>query len=97
MSKLLNIYVDAAERELEHYPDVAFEFDTSSRKHSRVTISFNGRSRFVVISGSNKSDSAREFLTDLRVELRALGARRDESEASPKRRTRDVAFKGRGE
>lgn len=91
MSKLLNIYIDAAERELEHYPGVAFEFDNSSRKHSRVTISFNGRSRFVVISGSNRTDSAREFLTDLRVELRALGARRVERTPLTERRTRNVA------
>lgn len=91
MSKLLNIYIDAAERELEHYPGVAFEFDTSSRKHSRVTVSFNGRSRFVVISGSNRSESTKDFLTDLRVELRALGARRVERTPLTERRKRNVA------
>lgn len=91
MSKLLNIYIDAAERELEHYLGVSAEFDTSSRKHSRVTISFNGRSRFVVISGSNRRESTKDFLTDLRVELRALGARRVERPSPTERRTRNVA------
>lgn len=91
MSKLLNIYIDAAERELEHYPGVEHEFDTSSKKHSRVHLTFNGRSRFVVISSSNRSESTKDFLTDLRVELRALGARRVERTPSTERRKRNVA------
>jgi len=91
MSKLLTIYKDAAERELEHYPGVSHEFDTSSKKHSRIVVSFNGRSRFVVISGSNRRESAKDFLTDLRVELRALGARRVERTPLTERRKRNVA------
>lgn len=92
MTKHRDAYTNAAERELEHWPDVSCRFDVTG-KHRRAILSFSGRERFVIFPTS-PSDTARghlHFITDLKVELRALGARRVERTPSTERRTRNVA------
>lgn len=92
MTKRRDAYTQAAECELEHWTGVDCRFDVTG-KHRRALLSFNGRERFVVFP-SSPSDNARgplNFLTDLRVELRALGARRVERTPLTERRKRNVA------
>ena len=92
MTKLHDAYTQAAEREIEHWPGAELRFEKSS-KHRRAIVTFKDRERFIVFPTS-PSDGARghlNFLTDLRVELRALGARRVERTPSTERRTRNVA------
>ncbi len=92
MTKHRDAFTLATERELEHWPEVHHRFEFT-RKHRRVIISLGGRERFVIFPTS-ASDNIRGPLghvTNLRVELRALGARRVERTPSTERRTRNVA------
>lgn len=92
MTKLHDAYTQAAEREIEHWPGAELRFEKSS-KHRRAIVTFKDRERFIVFPTS-PSDGARghlNFLTDFRVELRALGARRVERTPSTERRKRNVA------
>lgn len=92
MTKHRDAFTHATERELDHWPEVHHRFEFS-KKHRRVVISFNGRERFVIFPTST-SDAVRGPLghvTNLRVELRALGARRVERTPLSERRTRNVA------
>lgn len=92
MTKLHDAYTQAAEREIEHWPGATLRFEKSS-KHRRAVVAFGGRERFIVFPTS-PSDSSRghlNFLTDFRVELRAIGARRVERSPLTERRKRNVA------
>lgn len=92
MTKHRDAFTHATERELEHWPEVHHRFEFS-KKHRRVIISLGGRERFVIFPTS-ASDNIRGPLghvTNLRVELRALGARRVERPSPTERRTRNVA------
>jgi len=92
MTKLHDAYTQAAEREIEHWPGATLRFEKSA-KHRRAIVAFGDRERFIVFPTS-PSDSSRghlNFLTDFRVELRALGARRVERTPSTERRKRNVA------
>lgn len=92
MTKLHDAYTQAAEREIEHWPGATLRFEKSS-KHRRAIVAFEDRERFIVFPTS-PSDSSRghlNFLTDFRVELRALGARRVERTPLTERRKRNVA------
>lgn len=67
-------YLQELKRELAKYPGVAAEF-THRAKHQQVTLSYNGRSRFVVFPAS-PSDCTRglqKTIKDMRGELRNLG------------------------
>lgn len=92
MTKHRDAFTHATERELEHWPGVHHRFEFS-KKHRRVVISWNGRERFVIFPTS-ASDNIRGPLghvTNLKVELRALGARRVERTPLTERRKRNVA------
>ena len=92
MSKHRDAFTQSAEREIEHWPGVEFRFERAS-KHRRIVLSFNGKERFVMFP-STPSDNARGHLNHiagLRVELRALGARRVERTPLSERRKRNVA------
>ena len=92
MTKHRDAFTLATERELEHWPEVHHRFEFS-KKHRRVVISWNGRERFVIFPTS-ASDNIRgplSHVTNLRVELRALGARRVERTPLTERRKRNVA------
>lgn len=92
MTKHRDAFTQATERELEHWPEVHHRFEFT-RKHRRVIISLDGRERFVIFPTST-SDTLRGPLghvTNLRVELRALGARRVERSPLTERRKRNVA------
>lgn len=92
MTKHRDAFTHATERELEHWPEVHHRFEFT-RKHRRVIISLGGRERFVIFPSST-SDTLRGPLghvTNLRVELRALGARRVERTPLTERRKRNVA------
>ena len=92
MSKHRDAFTQAAEREIEHWPGVEFRFERAS-KHRRIVLEFAGKERFVMFP-STPSDNARGHLNHiagLRVELRALGARRVERTPLTERRKRNVA------
>lgn len=92
MTKHRDAYTQAAERELEHWPSVEFRFEQAS-KHRRIVLEFAGKERFVMFP-STPSDNVRGHLNHiagLRVELRALGARRVERTPLTERRKRNVA------
>ena len=70
-------YFAAAEREVAQWPGVRLRFENTS-KHRKAVVSFAGAERFVVFPMS-PSDSRRgvaNFLSDLRGELRTIGAAR---------------------
>lgn len=84
------IYDDPTERELARWPGVEFHRDVRG-KHYALVLTFRGQSRFVVYP-SSPSDSGRgalNHLTNVRAELRALGAQRiAPTKAERKRRAR---------
>lgn len=88
MSGARNAYRDAAERELSHWPGVGFRFETGG-KHPRLVLSFGRGERFVVYpaSPSDSRRGVRAFITDVRCELKLLGAQRTEKERRAAPRT----------
>lgn len=76
-------YADALEREIAFWPGVAFRMEVG-RKHCRAFLTFKGAERFVVFasSGSDSRRGVRHFITDVRGELRNLGAARTEQRRS---------------
>lgn len=68
-------YAEAISREVEKHPGVAVEFSSRS-KHKQAILTFEGRSRFVMLPSSpGKSHRGiNNQLRDVRRELRNLGA-----------------------
>jgi hypothetical protein len=67
-------YLQELRRELAKYPGVEAEFAHRS-KHQQVTLTYGGRSRFVVFpaSPSNSIRGLQKTIKDVRGELRNLG------------------------
>lgn len=77
MSGPRHSYEDAAVREIAEWPGVTHRLEIGG-KHKRIYVCFRDAERFVVYPTS-PSDAVRGvlyFLTDLRKELRAIGAQR---------------------
>lgn len=63
--------------ELINWEGVDYYFDTSSRKHDRLVVSFEGSSRFLVCSRTPSDRRAvLNQISDLRRICRSLGAER---------------------
>jgi hypothetical protein len=81
-------YVEFGDRELESWPGVSVERDWTKR-HMRVTVTFQGRSRFVIAPATGSdARGPLNHVQDLRQVLREIGAERATAAKSSVRRRR---------